>query len=345
MSQIAEAIARWCAFARAGNWWFSKIPPLLTVSYLTILMTDTDPRVAAVLIGCYVFSVSSVAIYGHVINDIFDVETDLQAGRRNAMTDVPQSMRVLLAVIFLCAGFLPALIVHYPLTAFLLLGANYLWPTIYSVPGFRLKERGLLGVICDALGSHITPTLLGLVLFGAFELPAPIRRLYPLIITVWATALGIKGILHHQVLDHEADTASGTSTFAIAAGPDAIKRFMTEFNLLVELPASAALVFLVVPWCPLAAVALAVYCALETIKYTAGFQFALSHSIRASVPFANEMFYTLWMPMAAALQLAARGPAWLWLPVVHFVLFRDVFAAQASDLKSVAANLRQSLIR
>lgn len=150
-SRIAAA-AQGLAFARTGNWFVSKIPPLLAVAYLEILRFGIKPQPAARLLGCGLFSIFSIAIYGHVVNDIFDLEADRLANKVNRLAAMGPVSRALLAGAFLAAGFLPALMARYSIGVLLLLTLNYLWPTIYSVPITRLKEKDLFGVACDALG-------------------------------------------------------------------------------------------------------------------------------------------------------------------------------------------------
>jgi hypothetical protein len=55
---------------RLDNWWCAKIPPLLAVAYVSILLGGIDLGRAAVLLGCFLFSVACVAAYGHVVNDL-----------------------------------------------------------------------------------------------------------------------------------------------------------------------------------------------------------------------------------------------------------------------------------
>ena len=59
--------------ARADNWWSSKIPPLLAVGYAAILFHQIEPRTALLGLAVLLLSLSSVATYGHIVNDIFDI--------------------------------------------------------------------------------------------------------------------------------------------------------------------------------------------------------------------------------------------------------------------------------
>lgn len=338
------AAADFFAFARPGNWFVSKIPPLLAVAYLDILQFGIAPHDAARLLASGLLSICCVAIYGHVVNDIFDQEADRLANKVNRLAAMRPVCRVLLAWSFLIAGFLPALIANFSIGALSLLMLNYVWPTIYSIPITRLKEKGLFGVACDALGSHITPTLFVLTLF-ATAAPAGSstgETGVALLATLWAGVLGLKGILHHQIADRDNDIQSGIVTFATRTSPEILQRFLTSFNLLIELPVSALFTALVSSWCPLAMVALVIYTGSEAIKCKLGFQFALTANpatIRASVPFTNEMFYILWMPMAAAAQLGLGNRAFIWLALLHVVIFHQPVAQQVGDWRAIIRNV------
>jgi len=332
--RLAAAIA----FARPDNWFVSKIPPLLAIAYLDMLRFELAPAAALGCLGGALVSIFCVAIYGHVVNDIFDLEADRLAGKVNRLATKRPIWRWLLALGFLCAGFVPAAALSYPAGAVALLAFNYLWPTIYSVPVLRLKERGLFGVACDVLGSHVTPTVFVLALFAAAAPdeggPAPIA----IVATLWAAVLGFKGILHHQVADRENDIRSGLVTFATRADVGSLQRFLTRFNLLVELPVSALFVVMAALWCPLAIAALLLYAGSETAKYKLGFQFALTRepaTIRVSVPFTNETFYVMWLPMAEALQLAFHRQAFVGVLLLHGLIFRQPIAQQLADWRAI----------
>lgn len=327
---------------RVGNWWDAKIPPLLAVVYLEMLRLDATPEAALPSVLFYFAAVACVASYGHVVNDVFDIEADRRAGKTNTMAAMPLFLRTALPAVLLAAGFAAALLGRFPSIALALLAANYLWPTLYSLPAIRLKERGLWGVVADASGSHLTPTLLALAVLAPAWSRDGAGAAFAVLAALWSCALGFKGILHHQLLDREGDRRAGVDTFAAQAGPGPIERFMPRYNLLFELPVAAALAAAAFPWCPLAAAALAFHCALETLKFRLGFRFQLGSQAstnRAIIPFANEFFYCVWLPLAAALQLALVDPAWLWLPPLHALAFFRIIAAQSKDGRAVAAAL------
>jgi hypothetical protein len=53
------------------------------------------------------------------------------------------------------------------------------------------------------------------------------------------------------------------------------------------------------------------------------------------VPFTNELFYVLWLPLTAAVQLALDRPGWLAIALVHVVVFHPQVAQQLRDWRAM----------
>jgi hypothetical protein len=327
---------------RFGNWWAQKIPPLLLVVYIELIRRHASLGASVAAICVLLFCVSCVAAYGHVVNDWCDIADDQRAGKPNAMRDVRVGQRAALCLGLIVAGFAVLAPFSNAWPARIALAVNYLWPTLYSIPGVRLKERGLLGVLSDAAGSHITPTLFAFADASLF-VPGPVNAAVFTAVLLWATALGIKGILYHMIADRANDEIAGVATFAATFDVSRLSAVLARYNLLLELPVSVFLTVAVAAFLPLAVGALVAYLALECTKYMLGFEFALSSDARlrrASVPFANEMFYTVWLPLAAAVQLALHSVSFAWLPVLHGLLFREQIVVQIADARALGNHLK-----
>jgi glycosyltransferase involved in cell wall biosynthesis/4-hydroxybenzoate polyprenyltransferase len=327
---------------RFDDWWYSKIPPLLAIAYLQMTLARSYQLWS--LLPWLLVSLVCVAAYGHVVNDSFDVESDRRAGKANAMSRHGIAVRAVFAGSLAAVAFAPAAVVRYPVAALVLLAINLLLPTIYSIPATRLKERGVAGLVCDVGGSHVVPALFVLVALHQVSHGVSLHEwVFAVAAVAWSGALGLKGILHHQLTDRSGDLAAGTATFAATVEAGRIERWLPAYNLFVEAPVSVVLCLVVVDACPLAAVALAGYVVVESVKYRLGFQFALSadpRTLRRSFPFVNEAFYALWLPVAAALQLAIVSRAWLWAPVVQVVGFLPNIRVQAADLVATSRAVR-----
>jgi hypothetical protein len=327
---------------RFGNWWAHKIPPLLLVLYIELVRRDASVGASVAAICVLLCCVSCVAAYGHVVNDWCDIADDQRAGKPNAMRDLRVGQRAALCAGLLVAGFVVLAPFSDAWPARIALAVNYLWPTLYSVPYVRLKERGLAGVLCDAAGSHITPTLFAFAVVGLFA-GAPANLVVLTAVLLWATVLGIKGILYHQIADRANDEIAGVETFVTTLDAGRLSAVLGRYNLLVELPVSVFLSIAVAAFFPLAVWALVAFLALEGTKYVLGFEFAVSSDARLrrpSVPFANEMFSTLWLPLAGATQLVLQNISFVWLPPLHGLLFGQHIAVQVGDARAVAGQLK-----
>jgi hypothetical protein len=328
---------------RFDNWWYSKIPPLLAIAYLQVLFVHVRLGTLATLLPCALFSIACVAAYGHVVNDAFDVEPDRRAGKPNAMAHFSARARAAIAGGLDGAALAPGFVAPYAWPSLTLLVVNLVLPTVYSMPRIRVKERGALALLCDAGGSDLVPTFFLLTVFAPVAWTGGREIAFAAIAVAWAGALGLKGIVHHQLADRRNDLASSTVTWATEHDPARLQRWLARYNLAVEFPLSLALAIVVATVCPLAAAALTVYVSIESLKYLLGFQFALGaepRTIRASIPFADEGYYVLWLPLAAATQLAVAHPVLAWLPLVQAAGFARALWAQIAVLRGVMAAIR-----
>ena len=313
---------------RATEWWSYKIPPLLGISYALLILTSParEPLASLGLIAAVMTSIIAVAAYGYVINDCFDIEPDRRAGKKNSMAgrSVAQRAGILLAI--LAIGWLPAWLAGYSQLACIILAIDFLLPTIYSIPPIRLKERDVLGVLADASAAHLLPTLLiGSVLLGNLESYGGSAFLFLVAATVWYTLVGLRGIINHQLLDREADLASGVVT--LATSPTR-RRFLNRMRLVLyvlEVVTFAAMIVLISQTVPLVLPVYVLFAVMEMTKRLIGWSHSdrLSPEIgrRAYLPFANNIFYALWLPLFLVLAVAVRWP-WLgWIVLVHVAIF------------------------
>ncbi|MEO1376459.1 MAG: hypothetical protein AAFW70_19600 [Cyanobacteria bacterium J06635_10] len=91
--KIKEKFFSFFNLLRGNDWWFYKIPPLLAIAYAQILIQDTPPQQSIVTLLSLLISMFFVAAYGHVVNDIFDIEIDSQAGKQNRMASLSKRQR------------------------------------------------------------------------------------------------------------------------------------------------------------------------------------------------------------------------------------------------------------
>jgi hypothetical protein len=181
-----------------------------------------------------------------------------------------------------------------------------------------LKARGGWGVLMDACGAHLLPTLwtVSLIAEGAGKtLSAP----FAAAIGVWSLALGLRGILRHQMMDRDRDRQVGLRTFA-AKAPDRLIPELVRWAILpAELAALAMLLGLAGSFLPWVLLALdQTVEALRTRFLQARFTTAGAEpGLRVLLAEYYELFY----PLGFLLILAQREPAAWALTAIHSLLF------------------------
>ncbi|MFO0947782.1 MAG: carbohydrate binding domain-containing protein [Planctomycetota bacterium] len=332
---------------RAGNWWASKIPPLLAIAYAEILFHRTPLGLSLALLGAVAWSICSVASYGHVINDIFDIEQDRQAGKRNFMEPFTPWQQAGFALLTFAAGFLPLSWASYGLAAIVAMLVNFGLPTIYSIPPLRFKERGILGVLCDTSGAHLVPTIfIALVYTNNAPNPSENATWFLYLAAPWAFVFGLKGILNHQLADRASDLIAGAETFGTQSDPTRTLRFVSRVLYWIEVAALLGVVVTLWPVAPLVAASLPIYCGIEMLKGWVGWTFAFDQAgeVRGrNVPFANNRFYELWMPVALATELVFQQGSFIGVLLAHLWLFRANLFEQVREFSPLLAATRHAL--
>lgn len=226
---------------RSSDWWEYKLPPMLAISYLIIDQTSYIIISSWLVFVIMLFSLITGAAYVSLLNDATDIKEDKLAGKKNHMAAFSGAKRICITLLpLVVAG---CLIIgpmrRYPLAIGFYLIA-YLCFTLYSLPPFRFKKRGILGVFADALGSQVFPMLFIMTfLMGKTGQSVAYEPL--LIAGVWAFFFGLRGILWHQFSDLKNDTISGMKTIVGTLSNPQI-RLIGRLILLVELLAFALII-------------------------------------------------------------------------------------------------------
>src|SRR5579859_5155610 len=229
MAQAPAAASWWLLVwdkVRASEWWDYKLAPAAAVVYATALTLDIPQARLWPAAATVVVALIPAAAYVSVINDLADRAEDQAAGKRNRFAGASLRQRVLFVVGTIAGG----LCFVFAWRADGLLLALYLavWLafSLYSLPPFRWKARGALGLIADASGAHLFPALLACALaFRAADMP--LDALWLLSVGIWWFAFGLRGILWHQLSDLEHDRVAAVNTFVNQSGPRAAYRLGT----------------------------------------------------------------------------------------------------------------------
>lgn len=302
---------------RADEWWEYKLVPILSAFYATALVLHVAVSSLWVSALSLLLAIVPAAIYASVINDVTDLAGDLGAGKRNGVAGLSRSMVTTLVALTVGAGFLFAWLWRddAPLRSCYL--ATWLAFSLYSLPGFRFKERGAAGVLCDAAGEQLLPALVAVFLAsrGAQRLAS---GAWVASVAVWALAYGLRGIVWHQLIDVDNDRVAGFRTFA-RRHPRAAPFIGTFVVFPLELGALAAMMWQISSaWPP----AFLLLYALYAVRSARRWQTAPVIVVPKPRFFiALHQFYSDLFPVALLITASVRDRRALIVMAAHLLLF------------------------
>ncbi|MFP4476101.1 MAG: UbiA family prenyltransferase [Desulfatibacillaceae bacterium] len=328
---------------RTHDWWLYKIPPLFAVACAQIVLYSMDPGTGLLLLFATVFvSLCTAAAFGYAINDWCDAAQDARVGKASPMAGLSLPARLGVVAAPVALGFAPAFLPGYGPLATMLLVLQFAVPAAYSAPPLRLKERGIAGVVADAAGAHVIPTLFILAVFAhAAGGPTRTALVFGAAAVLFQGAAGVKGILCHQDRDRDRDLEAGVRTLAASVSHEKILRVLRLYCYPLEMAGLTAMVLVLAGAAPLLALAYVVHGAMELLKLAIGWRVRLGSDNVPYLPFVNNFFPELAMPMALALSCVGVHAAYAVLPVAFVLLFRPNVANQAAETRRLFLALEE----
>jgi 4-hydroxybenzoate polyprenyltransferase len=318
MLQHLSRARRWFEFAgglvRIEQWWTFKLMPPLVVAYASCLRLGIPLASRWSELLWIVAAIGAFAACVSCLNDLFDKADDARAGKHNRMQT--RTPRQVARVVALPLSVVAASVWHWWDRPAVLVAEALLVIVFcsYSVPPLRLKCRGAAGAAADAIGAHVLPALIALL---AIEPDAPVAWL--LATSAWAGALGLRGIIWHQLQDHEADEVAGVRTLIMVHSPRFGRLLATWIVLPVEMLALAAVLRLIGnPW-PVFALICYALVLLAKMKRFGTRPVIVTVQPRYTI-FLFDYYLLLW-PLSLLVAAATRWPADWRLLLAHLLLF------------------------
>jgi len=301
---------------------------MLGSAYYAIYTSPSLPPIGDFFARISILTAATIgtASCGYVLNDLTDIKQDRRTGRQNIMAGHGRYSRALIIVIVMLLGILPWAWLPWSPLILTLLVLEYGLFLAYSVSPVRLKTRGLLGPIADALYAYVIPGIIA-ALIGVEGKASSALMLYIIIYTVWAFLFGLLGILRHQLFDHSRDQLDGVNTYIVNHGWAC--GFDTTYRL-AKMVVPATLLLVLVQSMSNPIVVLCFGCHV-------GWQFwdqkrkALNASKHAELMSRIESFHFIydrlvgefcwyWQPLLMLTLIALRSPEYLLMLVIHTVL-------------------------
>jgi len=326
MAKIVEIV-------RAKDWWEYKFPPMLAVAYLALQNSQFTFLHLLPLLLILISAITLGAIYVSFLNDATDVAEDARAGKKNRMAAYTTFQQTILVLLPLVAGLcIIGFFLDFISYAGLFYCAAYIAFTLYSMPPFRLKERGAAGIVADAAGSQLFPTLF-IALYIYHYTNQEIGFLSFAFLAVWVFCFGLRGILWHQLADNENDKASGLHTIVQKMNDIQLAR-LGIVVVIIELIAFAAYIllnhlYLIIP----GFIFYIIYIRMQLKNRDIG-QILIVPEAKQYRIFLFE-YYQIFLPLSALIICTFKNPINIIGLVFHCVLFHSNIWRMCKDGKQL----------
>lgn len=177
-------------------------------------------------LGLSLFVSIGIAGIGYALNDIKDYQHDVKNNKQNLFLNFTRFQSILLILLFLVLAIFPWYYLPFDSTSLQLLGIEFLLFYLYAFPPFRLKERGILGILADAGYAQVVPCILAIYTFSALSSSLILPIYVGVLFIIWLLIMGVRNIINHQIDDIEHDINTKTKTLITQIGIDKSKRLV-----------------------------------------------------------------------------------------------------------------------
>jgi 4-hydroxybenzoate polyprenyltransferase len=201
----------------------------------------------------------------------------------------------------------------------------YFFAAAYSWPPIRFKERGTAGLFVSSTAQRFFPLLVGMSVFGRFDLVSWIMGLL-------FSLMGVRWILVHQIGDIEADRLGGVNSFARTRGAEASLRLVQWVIFPLELICLLAWIGLAAGAARIVLAALPFYVLWLVAATRARGRLPVSWTRFGELPLTH--FYMIFWPSALALGAILSAPVVAGLVIVHWLWQRPYLTGEWRKLFS-----------
>jgi len=331
-------LGRLSVLTRASDWRTTLIPFVLGCVYLWLWWFGMAPSAGAVrLVVLSLMTTVGFASFGYVLNEWCDMADDTRAGKAIRFAFVRPWQRTAILLLTISLALMPWAWLPSNALSWVLISAQLGCFLIYSMPFPRLKRIPPLSVVLDAAYAYVIPLWLSFHTYALFAGEGYAAWLFLLLGA--AAAIGLRGILLHQVDDVMNDARSGILTLPRMLGPSA-----TSWTVLTLLVAEVTLFLLFLAAMavrsgrPLAAVLSLLYLGHLAVGLWKG-RTGLSMRFLPIIPqrHLTDQFYQNSFPLAVLALLVFQHPLWLGIVPLHLLLL--VSREKLGQWRTAALNL------
>lgn len=287
-------------------------------------------------------TITGIAGLGYVINDLYDIEADRKAGKRNPFDNKPAFFKTGVIAVLTIVAIIPWYFLKSDLYIWLALAFQMLLFIVYAHPITRLKEKSVWGPVCDALYGHAVPVIIACLTYQQYlkQLPySPVWFFGSLFL--WQFFKGMRNIFLHQLEDYENDMRSGVLTLTTERGQNNIYQKILYIIIPLEVIALFAFFLSITRAFPEIWIYFLVFMVLNIYGHGL-FRNVQWHpkiySANTYIYFLNN-FYEVYFPCYFIILCIIKSPVSVWMLLIHILLFPSTIHILVKDLKMFALEI------
>lgn len=300
-------------YIRIKDWWSHILPPVLLFFYAGISNSSVGNNKIIQLTIALIFISILTAIIGYYINDLFDINDDLLAGKSNFIATQSAIIKLLIPILIIAMFFMFYLYINRFCNLFeqqiffSFFSLNVLLFMVYSIPPLRLKSNPIASLIIDALYSGTIFYIMAFLL-----VQKKINDNYLILIFSFGFLRGIRNYLSHLVIDFDNDLKVQHQSLATKFGQlktQIIANTIYPFELLFM----ALFIYFTIPKLIVPSLILLV---IFFIKWL----FSITKNKANYLAELNDL-YEIWLPLLLLLNVVYLNHSLYILLIIHTILF------------------------
>lgn len=327
---------------RAAEWWEFKLSPVLATAYATAFLLKLSiaslwPQLLLMLVA-----LATCAAYVSVVNDLTDFNDDLASGKANRLVGKSRAFVATLLACCILSGLAVAIRWRGELLLLSLYSASWIVFTLYSLRPFRLKGRGVFGVLADAFGAHLFTSLLASAVVYRRQ-SGPADMVWFASVAAWSLCFGVRGILWHQLGDLHNDEKIGLGTFARRHKTVLPRRLVHFLIFPVEVAAFCCML-----WRAGSTLAFALFCYYLLLAFLRKRIWNVNLVVvvpKARSYIAMQEYYEVFFPLAFLLSSSWLHPLDALMIAPHLLLFPKRAIRSVKDVKIFGEALKLFMAR
>lgn len=330
---------------RSQDWRLSFVPFIMGCVYLWLSWFKIDLNFeSSLLILFSLVTTIGFAALGYLINEHFDIASDTKAGKVNRLAYVSNKVKLGLFLFSVSMALLPWLWLPHDNVTWFLIGAQFLFYLLYSLPFPRLKDVPFASNFIDAGYAYWIPLLLSHHTYALYA--NSIWAAWLPLFSIAVFLVGFRNILIHQVDDLFNDKRAGVRTLPMVIGVERVT-FLMKGLLVQEVVFIVAALWYISIATPMHFFVLVMYIlSLCLLVWRLRLHFASNYFAIESVRHITDGVNQYVLPICWLVVLGFQKPIYLIFIPIHLLFFfpRNYWQAIKNSILSIYTIIRRLVL-